>query len=225
MAIQPINNDPTLSNLPRTTPAGQTVDAQRHELKKKNATGDSVAFVASGEAQSDIARIDSTKEAIASAARSIRAANTAMNAIGDNLVKMKQHLEGIVKNFPPFPQGSDERMKLLKSYNSLRKQIDALTVPPPPPDGTEYARIVGDPAIGGSGGIKVTTERGDVVTINAQEVHTGPTGLNIPELPDADGNDATDEQIYHAINSIDTAVQILGDKRSGLTTDAMKLLG
>lgn len=223
MAIQPINNDQVPVNLTRTTPAGQTVDVQ-NGTKKRNAAGDSVAFVASGDANSEFARIDSTKEAIASAAMAIRGAGKIMTAIGDNLAKMKETLEAIVKNYPPFPPGSDDRLKLLRSYNSLRKQIDALTVPPPSPDGTEYARIVGDPAAGGSGGIKVTTERGDVVMINAQEVHAGPGGLNIPELPAMPERDATDDEIYHALGRLDVAVTTLGMKQSGLAADAQRLL-
>lgn len=223
MAILPINHDQVLSNLPRTTPVGQTVDAQTG-LKKRNAAGDSVAFVASGETKSGFARIDSTKETIVAAARAVRAADKAMGAIGDNLARMKESLEMIVKNYPPFPQGSDERMKLLRSYNSLRKQMDDLTIPPPPPDGTEYARIVGDPAVVGSGGISATTEKGDCITISPQEVHSGPTGLDLPELPAAPEHDATDDEIYQTLGRLETAVQTLGVKRAGLAADAQKLL-
>jgi len=224
MAIQPINNDPVLSNLTRTTATGQTVDAQNGMLKKNNAAGDSVAFVASGEAKSEFARINSTKEAIAVAARAIHAADEVMDAVGKNLSKMKESLETIVKNYPPFPHGSDERIKLLMSYNSLRKQIDDLTMPPPPPDGTEYAKIVGDPAIAGTSGINVTNEKGDPVKINAQEVHTGPTGLDLPILPDIPGDDATDDQIYEALGKLDKAVKTLYERQSGLAADAQKLL-
>ncbi|WP_243370215.1 hypothetical protein [Geotalea sp. SG265] len=223
MAIQPLNNDQVPVNLTRTAPVGQTVDVQ-NGMKNRNAAGDSVAFVASGGANQEFVRIDSTKEAIASAAGAIHAAGKVMNAISDNIAKMKETLEAIVKNYPPFPPGSDERLKLLRSYSSLRKQIDALTVPPLPPDGTEYAKIVGDPAAGESGGIKVTTEKGDVVMINAQEVHAGPGGLDLPELPAMPERDATDDEIYHALGKLDVAVTTLGIKQSGLAADARRLL-
>ncbi|WP_054691796.1 hypothetical protein [Geotalea toluenoxydans] len=72
-----------------------------------------MAFVASGEAKSEFARINSTKEAIAVAARAIHAADEVMDAVGKNLSKMKESLETIVKNYPPFP------MAVMSGSNSL----------------------------------------------------------------------------------------------------------
>jgi len=46
--------------------------------------------------------------------------------------QMKQSLDTIIKNFPPYPIDSKERMEQLMSYSSLQKQILSLMTPPPP---------------------------------------------------------------------------------------------
>lgn len=50
----------------------------------------------------------------------------------NKLSMAKNALESVIKNYPPFPMGSDERIKYLKSFSAVKKQIDALTVPTPP---------------------------------------------------------------------------------------------
>ena len=57
---------------------------------------------------------------------------------------MKARLLRIVKNFPPFPPGSEERVKILRSFNLFRKQIDQLTIPPVVRDAM---KIMADPAL------------------------------------------------------------------------------
>lgn len=49
----------------------------------------------------------------------------------DRLVtEIRQQIGGLVKNYPPFPPGSEERLSYLRSISALRQQLDALTVPP-----------------------------------------------------------------------------------------------
>jgi hypothetical protein len=60
---------------------------------------------------------------------------------------MEESLGGVVKMYPPYPVDNPERVTLLNSFGGLRRQIDALTFPPPetleavskllvPPDGS-----------------------------------------------------------------------------------------
>ncbi len=63
-------------------------------------------------------------------AKSIRAKDNALTRIEESLKKAEQPLTEIVKLFPPFPPGSEERVKMLKSFNSYRKLINKLTFPP-----------------------------------------------------------------------------------------------
>jgi hypothetical protein len=53
-----------------------------------------------------------------------------LNKIKEKLLSMREDLGAIVKNYPPFPPGSAERLSYLNSVVGLRRQIDALTIPP-----------------------------------------------------------------------------------------------
>lgn len=67
-----------------------------------------------------------------SIAGSIREADRLAGELGQKIDALKEPLESIVKNFPPFAPDDEERKKLLMSYSSIRKEIDHLTFPPPP---------------------------------------------------------------------------------------------
>jgi septal ring factor EnvC (AmiA/AmiB activator) len=62
-------------------------------------------------------------------ARTIRLADSCMEAIDRNLEEMKDRLKGLLKQFPPFPLDSDERIQRLKTINTIRKQIEQMTFP------------------------------------------------------------------------------------------------
>lgn len=49
----------------------------------------------------------------------------------DRLVgELKAQISALVKNYPPFPIGSEERLAYLRSISALRQQLEALVVPP-----------------------------------------------------------------------------------------------
>lgn len=48
----------------------------------------------------------------------------------DILERIKANLNGINKFFPPYPPGSEDRVRLLKSYVAFRILIERLTIPP-----------------------------------------------------------------------------------------------
>ena len=60
-----------------------------------------------------------------------RTSDKMLKGAEDYVDHMKAQLERIIKNFPPFPPESTERIKLLRSYAGFRKLIDQLTIPPP----------------------------------------------------------------------------------------------
>jgi len=66
-------------------------------------------------------------------AKVVRETNESVNKAVEQVVKIKNSLDGIVKNFPPYPVGSKERNTFLMEYSSLRKELLSLMVPPPPP--------------------------------------------------------------------------------------------
>ena len=53
-----------------------------------------------------------------------------LNEVEDYVDHLKAQLERIIKNFPPFPPGSEERIQLLRNFAAFRKLIDQLTIPP-----------------------------------------------------------------------------------------------
>jgi len=139
-------------------------------------------------------------------AMNIRAADKIMDTIGNYIEEMKAQLERIIKNFPPFPLGSEERVRILRSYNALRKQIDQMTFPSKTQG---VMKIIADRAI--------VRKAGDpeVKSVDHWALHV--KDLNIPELPDA----ATDQEIVAAIESLNATQKSLQEARAKLATNAL----
>jgi hypothetical protein len=155
-----------------------------------------------------------------STAKSIRTSDTAMHHVNEYVAKMKAELNTIVKRYPPFPIDSSERAEYLKKYEQYRTEIDKLTLPVDDPGAQSI--------MAGTSGAPDTTanvntpinSNGQTMAINKQEVHTGPTGLNIPTLPDK----ASDGEIQAAILSLDKAASTLTSKRAALASDAAAII-
>ena len=159
-------------------------------------------------------RLQAVNSGFNSVAANIRVAESTMEAIQDQVSRMKNRLEKHIKNFPPFPPGCEERVKLLKSFNSFRKEIDKMTIPP----NHDYAmKIMADPSVSPEAGAWEIAigENGPSETIQSKEVHTGPTGLDIPELPE----DASDDTIHEVISKIDNAIDTLKRAKDALSRD------
>jgi len=72
-----------------------------------------------------------------------RTSDKIFKGVEDYVDRMKAQLERIIKNFPPYPPGDEQRIKLLRSYAGFRRLIDQLTIPPPETSsaGTETPRL------------------------------------------------------------------------------------
>lgn len=88
-------------------------------------------------------------------ARGVRETNEALNQVTERTVGMQQVLQGIVKNFPPFPPESSERRDVLMSYLSIRKELERLTVPPPPPPVYEHVKHLWEQLFDTNGRLKI----------------------------------------------------------------------
>jgi hypothetical protein len=153
-----------------------------------------------------------------SVATSINVADSTMGKIKTLIDRMIEQFGSVIKNYPPFPPGSEERVKFLRAFAALRRQIDQLSFSA---KDEAALKITADPAVVPQAGDLnvVIGGKGTPVTIHSQQVHTGPTGLNIPELPE----DATDKEIYAAIKNLDDARKTLGQRQSGLAKDALTI--
>jgi len=61
----------------------------------------------------------------------IRSMDSQVQALTHHLQHMNSDIRSFRKDFPPFPRGSEERERLLNTYQGIRKQIERLTIPPP----------------------------------------------------------------------------------------------
>lgn len=161
------------------------------------AAGDSIALNKTMAGLPQFDKMQSDSSARNEVANNIKSADATMGEIGTKIDSMKAELQIIVKNFPPYPPGSDDRLKFLRNFNSLRQQIDALTIPRP--------------------------NETSAIALKLQGVSTGKDGLNIPTLADS-VPEATDRQIYRAINNLATARNTLDRSRAGLAGEAATLI-
>jgi hypothetical protein len=78
---------------------------------------------------SSFASILDAKARVTELAKAIRVADQVMGQ-ADGLLNQMRHQLLMVKNYPPFPPGNEERLNFIKSIEGLRKEFEALSVPP-----------------------------------------------------------------------------------------------
>jgi len=193
--------------------------------KKINSPADDPGrWVATQQGRSIDGILHAVNSGLESVAISIRGADQAMTAVEEHIDQMIE----VVKLFPPYPEGdnAEERIRMLRSFNGIRQLIDQLTVPPR--DSLGQA-IMADPAsndVPDSWPV-IVNEQGDVKTIHRQEVHTGPTGLDIPEVTEADitedgqvGGPLSRQRLDDIAANLENAKAVLRQRREALGSDA-----
>ena len=211
------------NNIPVSGPAfrfsqsrpAKTFDSLSHRLStNKTTTSSKDGSRGSTEPQKGhfgVDKLETIHSRFNSVARTIRVADENMEKIENYIDKMKTELQRMVKNYPPFPPGNEERVERLKSINALRRLIDQLTIPPP---NEEFAA-------------KIMLEHDAVSKINYSQkmsgenkLHqTGSERLYIPQLPEG----ADDEEVHAFIEKLDAARDMLRQMRSELAADAAKI--
>jgi hypothetical protein len=78
----------------------------------------------------EFSKVQKRNEQLNEIAKRIRHDDSLLETKHDYIAKIKSQLERIVKNYPPFPPGSEERVRILRSVKAFRSQIDQLTIPP-----------------------------------------------------------------------------------------------
>jgi hypothetical protein len=210
--IQP-HLTPKRVNPDRSTRVGKGGRGKINAPRPYLAQGDMVASQSRYASQ----QLERLKERLNGIARQIRTADQTMDTIDKQIENMKSRLARFVKHFPPFPPGSEDRVKLLNSFTVFRKQINRLTFPPnrqldavPLGETADTAEI---PVVPGGG------SEGQVIRLQPRPVHTGPSGLNIPAMPSAE----TNADIKPFISTLERAQQTLGERRSGLAAEAASI--
>jgi len=109
----------------RLEPLAKRIDSGKKINNNTKETSEAGAAAQKG--QSAFQRLQEINAQTIWAARNVQNADQIMDTIGKYLEEMKAQLTRIIKNYPPFPPGSEDRVKILRSYSALRKQIDDLT--------------------------------------------------------------------------------------------------
>ena len=152
------------------------------------------------------------------AANSIRTADEAIQSIGTQIDEMKTALTTIVKQYPPFPPGSEERVAILKSFSALRRQIDALSFPR---EDAGAQRILSPAEKDDKMPSKVDLGNDQLgIKVHRLPTTTGPEGLDIPDLP----LNADDEQIQETLTHLDRVRALLDNQRDLLAEDAKRIM-
>lgn len=82
---------------------------------------------ATTEATTHYVNLQTQKEQSNEVAKSVRQ----LDAVLENVDKMRSSLTQIVKMYPPYPHDSSERAKILSEVSGLRQLTEQLTIPPP----------------------------------------------------------------------------------------------
>jgi flagellin len=206
-----ISTNQLLLNLSSLSDGFDKISSKLSTGKKISAAKDDpVVWTSINKRYAQYSDLSSVKESLDGVATSIHEADSTMGVIGSTIGQMKSTLQQVMISFPPFPPGSEERIKLLKTFAEFRQQIDALTNSPD----TGAKKIMSEEAP--SDWTIVIGSDNIARTVRKEDVSAGSTGLNIPDL----GTDATDPQIKDAIAALDKATATLEEKRQALSVDA-----
>jgi len=96
------------------------------------------------------AALASVKDDAAHVALSVRHAGQALERAEATVQSMREKVQQfLVKNFPPFPPGSEQRQDYLNSISALRRQLESMSIPPLEgrPEPIIYPRELGLPGL------------------------------------------------------------------------------
>ena len=149
----------------------------------------------------ELENIFNIKSTLNKKVRHVRTANNTLNKMNNLIKKTKDNLQEIIKNFPPFPLGNEERVKLLKSIPALKKQINELTIPVPEKEIWDILPIKNK---------TVPNSCSDII-----KKYAGSFNLSEINITYLDKN-ATNEQIISSINELEVTGGKINQKKTGL---------
>ncbi len=135
-------------------------------------------------------KIGSISDFLNSVATNIRQSDEGLKAASAIIDQMKESLDKIIKNFPPYPLESKQRMEQLMSYSALQKQILSMMTPAPPQPMYERVKHLWEGLATGIGGT-----------------------IQTPSLP----QDAPDSHVLAASKQLDSISSQIGLVRDSLS--------
>lgn len=186
----------------------------------KNVIDDSVGRAGIAKSATEFNRLDANADHARAVASSIRTMDQTMESVGSTVHAMKAELEGIVKNYPPYPSDSQERVSRVKNYAGLRAMIDRLAVPPSQSmqqRQTELDALLRDDYT------TIIDSNGMTKTVLKEDLDIGPSGIYIPELSLSSAAD--DAAIQQAVSQLDLAQAAIQARREALQALTFSISG
>jgi hypothetical protein len=160
------------------------------------------------------AQLRTRQEGLNQVASTVRELDRTVDRAGDLLGAMQEDLAAIVKMYPPYPLDNPERVSLLNSFGGLRRQIDALTFPPP----ESLKRIDAELGETAGNGAEIS-EKGKPEGL-AQLLDREPMW----DIPALDAESASDDEVALALAHIEEMQSFLGDLKAGMWGDVVSFV-
>jgi hypothetical protein len=201
MTVQPLKNEQAVVQMvSKPTTSDQTSHLAKQSLHTRPVTDRLQNNVAPHETFSG-AVVAPAKDAATrlvtisnvNAARSVQGvAVQAASAVNVQMDAIKEAMTHIVKDYPPFALGDEKRQQYLMSISGIRRQIEAMMVPP----------VTSTPATAQIGSKDIW---GDLFK-----------GVSIPMLTVSGPNEATDAQVQAALTSVTSMQTTLSERSDSL---------
>jgi flagellin-like hook-associated protein FlgL len=171
-------------------------------------------------------RLQSFSDNLNRGAASIRVALDTMDATKAQLSQLEERL----RSARAAPEGSEDRARALRDYNTFHRFVDDLAQAPDPGarrllDNPESFEDAGDLSIRAG-------ENGFNIILRSREIHSGADGLNLPRVGEAapdnpsgpvivsSAETATDEELAEMIAYMERAKETLAARAKALSVDA-----
>lgn len=197
MNVQPLKNEqvvPMANNPPVAQPTAHLA-AQAPKVKAGQPTPhqevlSGAVTAPAKEVATRLAAIHDDKSVRVVQAVALRTAST----VNIQMEAIKEALTHIVKDYPPFAMGDEKRQQYLMSISGIRSQIEALMIPP---NGFNHQALPN--------------------SLQTKETWNNLfQGVNLPELSASGPNEATNAQVFSALDSVGSLQAGLAVQRSAL---------
>jgi len=158
-------------------------------------------------------QLRSRQEALNQVASTVREVTNTTEKANQLLSGMEEDLTTVVKMFPPYPVENPERISLLNSFGGLRRQIEALTYPPP-----EELKLVG--RVLGEGVINEESVVGKLEN-SLMNVFTNQQGWNIPTL---NADTASDDDVGNVLDQVKSMKSFLDEMQASMWADVVSFV-
>ena len=204
-------NDSTMPGKAAKVRMDKTANRNPEEsLKQKHFKGDTKPL--------SFDRLETINISLNHAANHIKKIDAGMEKINKNIDKMKAGLNAIVKNYPPFPPGSEERTRRLKEIDGFSRLIAKLTIPREQNTELQLTSKT-DASVGKETGQLSISLKDNTFLYTVKKSEPDTTNLKLPEI----NHDLPDDEIPEIIKGLDGESNIIGNQRKKLAEDASGL--